>query len=458
MKKESFMSNFAKVQLEQIWQKTLQLINESAHFDDAVFNAWYKEDSHLFDIEDDFATIVVPYKINKQIMMDSIDLIKQKLSDVLDMKVSCQILLKSEVDMLQPSSVIKRRNEILFEDKVKKEYTFDSFVVGKNNREAHAAALSVCYYPGKFNNPLFIFGNSGLGKTHLLHAIGNYVKANKADEKVLYIYSEDFVTLLIEAMKNKTVEDVKEMICSVDYLLIDDIQRLKQSTSQEIFFNMYNKLISDNKQIVITSDIHPTELKGIENRLISRFSSGLSVSVGSPEFETAKAILQKKMEGRSDEIMIDDEVLDYLATRFASDVRKLEGTLNELFFKAILYNPERIDITFAKEIFKENPIVVKQEDELTPKRIKNAVCEYYGLTRTQIESKSRTKNIANARHIAIYLCRTHLEMPFAKIGFEFGNRDHSTIMSSYEKMMKLLKEKETFQQAVMQIESNLGIK
>ena len=452
------MSNFAKVQLEQIWQKTLQLINESAHFDDAVFNAWYKEDSHLFDIEDDFATIVVPYKINKQIMMDSIDLIQQKLSDVLDMKVSCQILLKSEVDMLQPSSVIKRRNEILFEDKVKKEYTFDSFVVGKNNREAHAAALSVCYYPGKFNNPLFIFGNSGLGKTHLLHAIGNYVKANKADEKVLYIYSEDFVTLLIEAMKNKTVEDVKEMICSVDYLLIDDIQRLKQSTSQEIFFNMYNKLISDNKQIVITSDIHPTELKGIENRLISRFSSGLSVSVGSPEFETAKAILQKKMEGRSDEIMIDDEVLDYLATRFASDVRKLEGMLNELFFKAILYNPERIDITFAKEIFKENPIVVKQEDELTPKRIKNAVCEYYGLTRTQIESKSRTKNIANARHIAIYLCRTHLEMPFAKIGFEFGNRDHSTIMSSYEKMMKLLKEKETFQQAVMQIESNLGIK
>ena len=452
------MSNLAKVQLEQIWQKTLQLINESAHFDDAVFNAWYKEDSHLFDIEDDFATIVVPYKINKQIMMDSIDLIQQKLSDVLDMKVSCQILLKSEVDMLQPSSVIKRRNEILFEDKVKKEYTFDSFVVGKNNREAHAAALSVCYYPGKFNNPLFIFGNSGLGKTHLLHAIGNYVKANKADEKVLYIYSEDFVTLLIEAMKNKTVEDVKEMICSVDYLLIDDIQRLKQSTSQEIFFNMYNKLISDNKQIVITSDIHPTELKGIENRLISRFSSGLSVSVGSPEFETAKAILQKKMEGRSDEIMIDDEVLDYLATRFASDVRKLEGTLNELFFKAILYNPERIDITFAKEIFKENPIVVKQEDELTPKRIKNAVCEYYGLTRTQIESKSRTKNIANARHIAIYLCRTHLEMPFAKIGFEFGNRDHSTIMSSYEKMMKLLKEKETFQQAVMQIESNLGIK
>lgn len=451
------MSNFAKLQLEQIWQRTLTLINESAHFDDAVFNAWFKEDSHLFDIEDDFATIVVPYKINKQIMMDSIELIQQKLSEILDQKVSCQILLKNEVDMLQPSSVINRRNNILFEDKVKKEYTFDSFVVGKNNREAHAAALSTCYYPGKFNNPLFIFGNSGLGKTHLLHAIGNYIKANKPDEKVLYIYSEDFVTLLIEAMKNKTVEEVKEKICSVDYLLLDDIQRLKQSTSQEIFFNMYNKLISENKQIVITSDIHPTELKGIENRLISRFSSGLSVSVGSPEFETAKAILQKKLDGRNDEIMIDDEVLDYLATRFSSDVRKLEGTLNELFFKAILYNPEKIDLKFSKEIFKENPSIQK-DDDLSPKRIKKAVCDYYGLTKTQIESKSRTKNIANARHIAIYLCRKHLEMPFAKIGFEFGNRDHSTVMSSYEKMLRLLKEKETFQQALLQIENSLGIK
>ena len=332
----SCMSNFAAIQLDQIWQKTLTLINQSAHFDDAVFNAWFKEDSQLYDIEDDMATIVVPYRINKQIMMESIDLIQQKLSEVMDQPISCQILLRSDVDLIQPTSIIRRRNELLFEDKVKKDYNFDSFVVGKNNREAYAAALSVCHYPGKFNNPLFIFGNSGLGKTHLLHAIGNYIRTNKPDETVLYIYSEDFVTLLIEAMKNKNVEEVKDKICSVDYLLIDDIQRLKQSTSQEIFFNMYNKLISSEKQIVITSDIHPTELKGIENRLISRFSSGLTVSVGSPEFETAKAILQKKMEGRKEDIMIEDEVLDYLATRFSSDVRKLEGSLNELFFKAIL--------------------------------------------------------------------------------------------------------------------------
>lgn len=450
------MSNFAALQLEQIWKKTLDLIKNSGHFDDAVFNTWFL-DSRLFDIKDELAIITVPYKINKQIMTDSLDILQQHLSIVLDHTVVCQILLHNEVDMMQNTIAVNRRNDLLFEDKIKSDYTFDSFVVGKNNREAHAAALSACYYPGKFNNPLFIFGNSGLGKTHLLHAIGNYIKQNRPDQKVLYIYSEDFVTLLIEAMKNKTVEEVKEKICSADYLLIDDIQRLKQSTSQELFFNMYNKLISDNKQIVITSDIHPTELKGIENRLISRFSSGLSVSVGAPEFETAKAILQKKMEGREDEILIEDQVLDYLATRFSKDVRKLEGALNELFFKSILYNPDTIDIKFAKDIFKENPLV-NINDDLNVKRIKKAVCEYYGLTKTQIESKSRTQNIANARHIAIYLCRKHLDMPFAKIGLEFGNRDHSTVMSSYEKMVKFLKEKEVFQQALLQIENSLGIK
>ena len=215
--------------------------------------------------------------------------------------------------------------------------------------------------------------------------------------------------------------------------------------------------MNENKQIVITSDIHPTELKGIENRLISRFSSGLSVPIGSPEFETAKAILRKKMEGRqNDNIMINEEVLDFLATRFSSDVRKLEGSLNELFFKAILYNPEVINLEFVTEIFKDDP-QIKVESELTAAQIKQVVCEFYGLTKSQIESKSRTATIANPRHIAIYLCRKHLNMPFAKIGMEFGGRDHTTIMSSYEKMKKMLKEKDTFQQALHKIERKLGV-
>lgn len=450
------MSNFVKKQLENIWQTTLKLIEDSGQFDPAVFNIWIK-DSELYDLDEDFATILVPYKINKQIMMDSIEFIQKTLSGVIEHNIACQIFLKEEMDRISHSSVAKAFNNAMFEDKIKADYTFENFVVGKSNREAHAAALSCCYYPGKFNNPLFIYGNSGLGKTHLLHAIGNYVRANKPDAQVLYIYSEDFVTLLIESMKNKTVEEVKERIAAVDYLLIDDIQRLTQSASQEIFFNLYNKLITNHKQIVITSDIHPNDLKGIENRLISRFSSGLSVAIGAPEFETAKAILSKKMEGREDKIMMDDEVLDYLATKFSSDVRKLEGTLNELFFKAILYNPERIDLAFAKEIFKEDPVMLRERSELTVSQIKQAVCDFYGLTRHQIESKSRTKNISTARHIAMYLCRKHLELPYVKIGLEFGGRDHSTVMSSYEKMIKLLKENDMMMQAVIRIEHQLGL-
>ena len=211
------MSEFLKKQLVDIWQKTLQLIEDSGQFDPAVFNVWIK-DSELYDLDDDFATILVPYKINKQIMMDSIEFIQQMLSSVLNSNVSCQIFLKEEMDRLSVSSVAKARNNMMLEDKIKKQYNFDHFVVGKNNREAHAAALSCCYYPGKFNNPIFIYGNSGLGKTHLLHAIGNYVKDNKPNATVLYIYSEDFVTLLIESMKNKTVEDLKEKIVSVDFL------------------------------------------------------------------------------------------------------------------------------------------------------------------------------------------------------------------------------------------------
>ncbi|MGL5541504.1 MAG: chromosomal replication initiator protein DnaA [Erysipelotrichaceae bacterium] len=448
------MSTYIKNHFEDVWQKTLDLVKESETFDLTIFNTWIK-DSYLYDVSDEFATIVVPYKINKQVFDDNIRVFHTKLSAVLQKEVNCQVILKDEVDRIRQ---IKEPAPIVFEDKISKNYTFDNFVVGQSNRECHAAALSCAYNPGRFYNPLFIFGNSGLGKTHLLHAIGNYVKEQRPTDKLLYIYSEDFISLVVDAMKTKTLEDIKKKISEVDFLLIDDIQRLASyAGGQEIFFNLYNKLIAGNKQIVITSDIHPSELRGIENRLISRFSSGLSVSVDTPGFETALAILEKKLEGRPDENAVDRDVLNYLATNFSSDVRRLEGALNELFFKAILYNPERITLAFAQEIFKEDPII-RTGEEITVDKIKKGVCEFYGLTKAQIESKSRTQNIANARHIAVYLCRKHLELPFSKIGFEFGNRDHSTIMSSYDKILIMLDEKETFRQAVMKIEHNLGLK
>ena len=451
------MVHYTEGQLNDIYTQVLDHLKKILNFRDEEFKYWFGN-SYLFDIDDDFASIVVTTKVHKTIITNFIEEIATVFEQIIGKKVGCHIFLQAEINQ---SIKISKNNlsdfdSKFFNTKLKEEYTFDNFVTGKSNRDAEAAARAVCYYPGQYN-PLFIFGNSGLGKTHLLHAIGNFIHENNPELRVLYIYSEDLVTLLINAMTTKTVEELKDKILTYDFLLIDDIQRLKQSTSQEIFFNIYNKLMNENKQIVITSDIHPTELKGIENRLISRFNSGLSVPIGSPEFETAKAILRKKMEGRqNDNIMINEEVLDFLATRFSSDVRKLEGSLNELFFKAILYNPEVINLEFVTEIFKDDP-QIKVESELTAAQIKQVVCEFYGLTKSQIESKSRTATIANPRHIAIYLCRKHLNMPFAKIGMEFGGRDHTTIMSSYEKMKKMLKEKDTFQQALHKIERKLGV-
>ena len=439
-----------------IWNDTLELIRKTNQFDANTFR-FFETDTYIYNIENNTATIIAPQILTQQILLKNHPLITEQLSIVLQKPMETHILLQNEVTPITKEHPTNRLLQSLFNFKIEEKYTFDNFIVGKNNREANFAALSACNYPGELNNPIFIYGNSGLGKTHLLHAILNFYRVEKPEKKILYIYSEDFVTLLINAMQNKTVEEVKEAIHSCDILLIDDIQRLKQSSSQEIFFNMYNKLIADKKQIVITSDIHPTELKGIEDRLISRFSSGLSVSVGSPEFETARAILQKKLEGRNDNVIIESDALDFLATRFSSDVRKLEGALNELIFKAVLYNPETISIDFTQEVFKEHPVAAKSQ-ELTLAQIIQVTADFYGLSPKQIESKSRTKNIANARHIVVYLCRKHLSMPFAKIGLELGGRDHTTFMNSYDKMTKFIKEKEMFSQAVIQLEQKLGIK
>ncbi|WP_075877607.1 chromosomal replication initiator protein DnaA [Merdibacter massiliensis] len=454
------MNSQEEIRYQEIWDAVLKLIKESKLYDDAIYTT-YIEPTKLFRMNGDVALVTVPNNVSSSIISGSLEQWKRSLSQIADGEYTIQLILHKDVEKIMPNVMIKKQTDSLFEQRFNKLYTFDNFVVGKSNREAYAASIACCNYPGQFNNPLMIYGNSGLGKTHLLHAIGNYLKENQPEAKVIYIYSEDIVTLLIEAMKNKnvqgnSVEDIKARFMECDFLLIDDIQRMKQSASQEIFFNLYNKLIAENKQIIITSDIHPSELKGIENRLISRFLSGLKVRVGSPEFETAKAILKKKIEGRNESIMIEDEVLDFIATKFSSDVRKLEGSLNELFFKAILENPGIIDLKFAQSVFSNEPVTVVDED-LSIGKIKTCVCEYYGLTKNQIESKSRTKQISNARHIAVYICRKHLQVPFVKIGFSFGNRDHSTIMSSYEKAKKMIKQDPLFKTAVEQIEAKLGV-
>ncbi len=447
--------------LEDIWSKTKDIMKNSGHIDKIVYDTYFN-DSFLKDLSEEKAVIVVPTHLQKIILQKELGFIVSSLYEVLSKKVDCDIYLENEYNHRQ-----KRVNPVLINDEnlectdgVLPFYTFDNFVVGPSNKESHSAALACAYNPGKFYNPLFIFGNSGLGKTHLLNAIGNYVKKNHPDKKVIYTSGSDFVQRVFASFRNESpgsIEDFKAEIRNVDILLMDDIQFLAgKNKSHEIFFHLFNELVNNRRQIVLTSDRHPTEINGLEERLISRFYSGLSVGVDSPEFETSLAILRKKMENHSvDPELIDEDVLSYIATNFSKDVRQLEGHLNRLIFYSINFSSnQHIDFKTAMNAFKDQGVNI-DKNELSVNKIKRVVVDYYGLTKQQLISKSRTKNIANARHIAMYLCRKHLDLPFNKIGEEFGKRDHSTVMSSCEKVEKQCQMDEIFLLAIREIEKSL---
>lgn len=436
-----------------IWSKTKSIIKDHESIGKIIYDTYF-DDSKLIDLNSDKAVIVVPTNLQKMVLSQRLDLISQSLEKVLNRAVSCEVVMQNDLKKIQiEDSKPEPYNDYLEQDNVLPFYTFDNFVVGPSNKEVHSAALACAYNPGKFYTPLFIFGNSGLGKTHLVNAIGNYIKRNDPAKRVYYTSSSDFVSKVVNSIKNNSIEEFKRSMNELDVLLVDDIQFLAgKEKSHEIFFHIFNELVNNRKQIVLTSDRDPSEIKGLEERMVSRFSSGLSVGIDSPEFETSLAILRFKMENQSmDAGMIDEEVLNYIATNFSKDVRKLEGALNRLIFYSINFgNNERIDFKTALGAFKGSSNVDK--NELNANKIKRIVADYYGLTRQQLISKSRTKNIANARHIAMYLCRKTLDLPFIRIGEEFGKRDHSTVMNACMKVEENIKKDVNFKQALLEIE------
>ncbi len=353
------------------------------------------------------------------------------------------------------------KNEVLldFEDNLNADLNFNTFVVGNSNRIAQTAALTVAMKPGISYSPLFIFGQSGLGKTHLLNAIGNYAKQKNPNTKVLYSTSENFVNEYIQSLSNHKMEEFNYKYRHIDILLIDDIQFMAaKDSSCEIFFNIFNTLISNKKQIVITSDKPPRELRGMESRLVSRFTSGLTVSIDTPEFETAKAILRKKIEYENLEYPITEEVIDFIATHFNNDVRELEGSVKRLLFYILIYpqDIEVIDLKLALEAFNGTVSENIEKSELTISHIKKTVADFYNLTISQINSKSRTSNIIVARHIAMYLCRELVkDVSFIQIGNEFGGRDHSTVMKACDKVKKNIDKDVNYRQAVEEIKNKL---
>jgi len=325
-------------------------------------------------------------------------------------------------------------------------FTFDTFVIGPSNRFAHAAALAASESPGTAFNPLFIYGDSGLGKTHLLQAIGHNALSMMPHLKVRYVNSEEFTNEFINAIRlNKTdnsqVEAFHRRYRELDILLIDDIQFIgDKEQTVEGFFHTFNALHSANKQIVLTSDLPPAQLKGFEDRMRSRFSSGLLVDVQPPDLETRIAILHKKAD--AERLEVTPEVFEYVASRISSNIRELEGALVRIGAWASLYQ-ERIDLNLAQMMLKDfvsNP----DDNEITVSLIMSQCAVYFGVTIEQMGSSERSHNVVEARQIAMYLCRELTDLSLPKIGQAFG-RDHTTVMHANKKISKLMKEKrETF--------------
>ncbi len=332
-------------------------------------------------------------------------------------------------------------------------YSFDNFVIGQSNRFAHAAAVAVAEAPAKAYNPLFIYGDSGLGKTHLLHAIGDYALSLYTGIRVRYVSSEEFTNDFINSIANNRGSAFQARYRDVDILMIDDIQFLQgKAETQEAFFHTFNTLHDHDKQVVITSDVPPRLLTGFEDRMRSRFEWGLITDVQAPDLETRIAILRKK--AQSERLVVPDEVLEYIATKVSSNIRELEGALIRVSAFASL-NRSTLDISLTQTVLRD---IVDTDDAnvISPTDIITATAQYFRLSVDDLYGSSRSQSIATARQIAMYLCRERTSLSLPKIGQLFGNRDHTTVMYAYKKISELMKERRSIYNQVSEITTQLG--
>lgn len=334
-----------------------------------------------------------------------------------------------------PSSSNMDTNLNYIHSNLNPKYTFDTFVVGNNNRFAHAAALAVAEAPATSYNPLFLYGGVGLGKTHLMHAIGNKILQNNKATHVLYVTSEKFTNQLINAIKDNKNEQFRNIYRNIDVLLIDDIQFIAgKERIQEEFFHTFNTLHESGKQIIISSDRPPKEIQLLEERLKSRFEWGLIADISIPDYETRLAILRKK--AQTENIIVDDEILSDMATKVESNIRELEGAFNKIVAIASLTNSP-ITIEMAEKAI--NDITTEKEKVISSDYIQEVVAKYFNIDKKDLKNSTRSKDIAYPRQIAMYLCRCVANMSFPKIGDDFGKRDHTTVMHAVQKIDKEIK-------------------
>jgi chromosomal replication initiator protein len=442
--------------LEKIWDEVLDIIKEDLN--NVSFTTWFKPIKPMKLVNNKVYLQAPEEFLRNMITRRYNNLLQNSFNHILDGEVEVKILIPGEdieedKKNTEPKKFKPEKKENKYNHSIKSflnpKYKFDTFIIGNSNRFAHAASLAVAESPSSAYNPLFLYGGVGLGKTHLMHAIGHYIISNNADAKILYVTSEKFTNDLINSIKDDKNDEFRNKYRKIDVLLVDDIQFIAgKERTQEEFFHTFNTLHSANKQIIISSDRPPKEIPTLEDRLRSRFEWGLTTDIQAPDLETRIAILRKKAEQENYDVQ--DDVIEYIANNIQSNIRKLEGALIRLYAYSSLTN-KSVDIDLAEEALKH--LISEDKKEITIEDIKKVIATYFNLTLDEINSKKKPQRISFPRQIAMYLSRKHTDHSLPKIGEEFGGRDHSTVLHAYNKIEDLLESDVDLQKKIDEIES-----
>ncbi len=451
--------------IDNIWNKFLSTIKTK--LSSLSYDTWFST-SKLVELNEEHAVIIVPTIAHKKHLSESyIDIISDIFNSITGTNFNFEFVLENEYNN-KKITVKKEEEEELGvpynsseKANLNPDYIFENFIVGESNRFAQATALAVAENPGKMYNPLFIYGNSGLGKTHLMQAIGNYIVKN-TNKRVLYVTSDQFINDFLGLNKKDKdgtnfdyVDLFKDKYRNIDVLIIDDIQFLGNAPkTQNEFFHTFNTLYDDKKQIIISSDSSPDDLKHLEDRLRTRFNWGLKVNIFPPDNDLRREILRKKMANMDFSRHISDDAIDYIANMCPSDVRSLEGALTRVCAYSTIFFQEEITLDLTIEALK-GTITPMTNFKNDIQKIQRVVAEHYNVSVEDLKSKKRVATIAFPRQIAIYLSRQLTDESFPKIGIEFGGRDHSTVMHSCDKIEKERKENKQLDNIINEIISKL---
>lgn len=420
--------------LTDLWEEVLSLIK--VELTEVSFNTWLKTINPI-SLSDDEIILAAPNDFTKGILEGRyLNLIKNAIKEVCKKDYKINFIVPGEEINYIKTSPNEKKEESEFKTQLNPKYTFSTFVTGKSNEFAHAASLAVAEAPAQAYNPLFIYGGVGLGKTHLMHAIGHYILTQNPKAKVVYVSSEKFTNELINSIREYRNEEFRNKYRNVDVLLVDDIQFIagKEGTQEE-FFHTFNALHEANKQIIISSDRPPKEIPTLEDRLRSRFEWGLITDIQPPDFETRIAILKKK--ANIENLTIPDEVFHLIANNIQSNIRELEGALIKIVAYSSLTG-KSITEELAEEALKDL-VNTNKKKEITVDLIKDMVSKEFNIRIDDFDSKKRTREIAFPRQVAMYLTRELTDLSLPKIGDEFGGRDHTTVIHAYDKITNDIK-------------------